>query len=52
MPNIVLSEAVLNSDNLGCVALTYSAVRMLNEVAERLGTDFSYTILELSYDKG
>ena len=51
MPNIVLSGAVLNSDNLGCVALTYSAVRMLNEVAERLGTDFSYTILELSYDK-
>lgn len=51
MPNIVLSGAVLNSDNLGCVALTYSAVRMLNEVAARLNTDFSYTILELSYDK-
>lgn len=51
MPNIVLSGAVLNSDNLGCVALTYSAVKMLNEVAERLGTEFSYTILELSYDK-
>lgn len=51
MPNIVLSGAVLNSDNLGCIALTYSAVRMLNEVAARLNTDFSYTILELSYDK-
>lgn len=51
MPSIVLSGAVLNSDNLGCVALTYSAVKMLNEVALRLGTDFSYTILELSHDK-
>lgn len=51
MPNIVLSGAVLNSDNLGCVALTYSAVKMLDEVAERLGAEFSYTILELSYDK-
>ena len=51
VPNIVLSGAVLNSDNLGCVALTYSTVKMLNEVAERLGTEFSYTILELSYDK-
>ena len=51
MFNIVLSGAVLNSDNLGCVALTYSAVRMLNEVAARLDTNFSYTILELSYDK-
>ena len=51
MPNIVLSGAVLNSDNLGCIALTYSAVRMLDEVAARLNTDFSYTILELSYDK-
>ena len=51
MPNIVLSGAVLNSDNLGCVALTYSAVRMLDEVAERLGAEFTYTILELSYDK-
>lgn len=50
MPNIVLSGAVLNSDNLGCVALTYSAVRMLDEVAVRLGTEFTYTILELSYD--
>lgn len=51
MPNIVLSGAVLNSDNLGCVALTYSAVRMLSEVAARLDIDFSYTILELSYDR-
>lgn len=51
MPNIVLSGAVLNSDNLGCVALTYSAVKMLNEVASRLDTSFSYTMLELSYDK-
>ena len=50
MPNIVLTGAVLNSDNLGCVALTYSAVRMLDEVAERLETEFAYTILELSYD--
>lgn len=51
MPNIVLSGAVLNSDNLGCVALTYSAVKILNEVATRWDTNFSYTILELSYDK-
>lgn len=50
MLNIVLTGAVLNSDNLGCVALTYSAVRMLDEVAERLETEFTYTILELSYD--
>lgn len=50
MPNIVLTGAVLNSDNLGCVALTYSAVRMLDEVAERLETEFTYTILDLSYD--
>ena len=51
MPNIVLSGAVLNSDNLGCVALTYSAVKILNEVATRWDTNFSYTILELSHDK-
>jgi polysaccharide pyruvyl transferase WcaK-like protein len=42
--NIGLFTADLNSANMGCNALTYSALLMLEEVSVQLGIEFRYTL--------
>jgi len=42
--NLGLLSANLNSGNMGCNALTYSALILLNEVGRRIGKPFRYTL--------
>lgn len=48
---IGLYGAVLNSGNLGCVALTYSLLFMLEKISENLKIKFRYTIFEILVDE-
>lgn len=44
--NVGLFGAVVNSDNLGCLALTYSLVAILESIAQENGFIFQYTFFE------
>ena len=44
--NIGLLTADLDSANMGCNALTYSAIIILEEIAERLKLNFKYTLFK------
>ena len=52
MMNIGLLGAVINSDNLGCLALTYSLVSMLEKIANENHTTFNYYIFEGTEENG
>lgn len=43
--NILLCGLLVTNGNLGCVALTYSAINALQLVSERLGIEFQYKIV-------
>lgn len=43
---IGLQGTVLNNDNLGCQALTYSLLRFLEEIGQRNGVKFKYVLFE------
>ncbi|PJG83512.1 polysaccharide pyruvyl transferase family protein [Caviibacterium pharyngocola] len=44
--NIGLLGALVNSTNLGCCALTYGAISLLENLSKKLGCEFHYTIFE------
>ena len=48
--NIGLLGAVINNDNMGCVALTYSLINMLEKIACELNLNFSYYVFEGDMD--
>lgn len=43
--NILLCGLLVTNGNLGCVALTYSAISVLQSVSEKVGIDFHYKIV-------
>lgn len=49
--NVGLLGAVVNNGNMGCVALTYSLIHMMEEIGRELGTKFTYYIFEGEEDK-
>ena len=49
--NIGLMGAVTNNDNLGCVALTISLLRMLEEISDSNNATFEYFIFEDVYNE-
>lgn len=44
--SIGLLGAVINNDNMGCVALTYSLINMLEKIANELDLKFEYYVFE------
>lgn len=44
--------APINNGNMGCVALTYSLLDMLEEISDNLGTEFIYYDFEGVEDTG
>lgn len=44
--NIGLFGAVINNDNMGCCALTYSLIRTLERISKDEDVKFSYIIFE------
>lgn len=44
--NIGLLGAVINNGNMGCVALTYSLINVLEEISSELGLNFDYYVFE------
>ncbi|MGL6199647.1 MAG: polysaccharide pyruvyl transferase family protein [Lachnospiraceae bacterium] len=43
---IGLFGMTLNNENLGCLALTYSMLQILNEISEETGIEFQYILFE------
>ncbi|MBR3348954.1 MAG: polysaccharide pyruvyl transferase family protein [Solobacterium sp.] len=43
---IGLFGAAINNDNLGCVALTYSLLKLLEDASEKLDLSFEYCVFE------
>jgi len=43
---IGLQGTVLNNDNLGCQALTYSVLRILEKIGQRNCVKFKYVLFE------
>lgn len=48
---IGLMGTLISNENMGCVALTYSLMSMLESIAKRNGYQFKYIIFEYQYDK-
>ena len=46
MLNIGLMGTLVSNSNMGCVALTYSVINMLEEISAEINKPFSYTIFE------
>ena len=49
--NISIFGALINNENLGCQALTYSVVELLERVGSVLDISFHYNIFDLAPDK-
>lgn len=49
---IGLAGTLLNNSNLGCLALTYSSVRVLENIASDLSLNFNYIVYEQGYERG
>lgn len=49
--NISILGALINNENLGCQALTYSVVDLLEQVGTILDISFHYNIIDLAPDK-
>ncbi len=49
--NILLCGLLVTNGNLGCVALTYSAIGVLKSVSEDLGINFHYKIVASNIDE-
>lgn len=49
--NIGLLGTVINNSNMGCVALTYSVIILLEEISNKIKTEFNYFIFENIPDK-
>ena len=43
---IGLEGAVINNDNMGCVALTCSLIAMLEKISKNLNVPFDYFVFE------
>lgn len=50
MKKIGIMGGLVCNENLGCVALTYSLLKLLQEVSKETHIDFCYTIFEFEYD--
>lgn len=48
---IGLFGAMINNDNMGCCALTYGLIRVLQRLANQKNYDFTYVIFERNPDK-
>lgn len=48
---ICFAGALLNSDNMGCIALTYSAVRFFESLSCKMNRPFTYVFLDANYDE-
>lgn len=51
MRKIGLMGLVVNNGNMGCLALTYSMVSMLNHISSDIGEKFEYYIFEYMHDE-
>lgn len=49
--NIGVMGALVSNENLGCVALTYSLIKMLERISKKLDVLFYYKVFEFEYDK-
>lgn len=49
--NIGLLGSVINNGNMGCVALTYSLIHMLEKIGNDMGLNFTYYIFEGDSDE-
>lgn len=49
--HIGVAGVALNNANLGCQALAYSAIKMLESVAQTIGASFHYSIFDCGYDR-
>ena len=49
--NIGLFGTAINNGNLGCVALTYSLISILNEIAEERKFDITYYLFDVTPNK-
>lgn len=49
--SIGVAGIALNNGNLGCQALAYSSIAMLERVARQMGVEFSYVLFEGGYDE-
>ena len=48
--NVGLLGAVINNKNMGCVALTYSLINLLEKIASELSLNFEYYVFEGDMD--
>jgi polysaccharide pyruvyl transferase WcaK-like protein len=48
--NIALLGAILNNPNMGCLALTYSVIDMLEHISKEINVPFNYYISEYAKD--
>lgn len=48
---IGLMGAIVNNDNMGCVALTYSIISCLEKISKKINTKFNYIIFDISCDE-
>ena len=47
---IGIMGGLVSNENMGCVALTYSLLAMLNRISNRIKCDFDYVIFEYDQD--
>lgn len=51
MATIGIMGSLVSNENMGCVALTYSLIKMLERISNKAGLDFSYIIFEYEKDE-
>lgn len=49
--NIGIMGGLVNNQNMGCVALTYSLISLLEKISKEVNMDFSYTVFEYEFSK-
>ena len=51
MLNVGIMGALISNENMGCVALTYSLIQMLENISKNVEIRFSYRVFEFDYSK-
>ena len=51
MLNVGIMGALISNENMGCVALTYSLIQMLENISKNVEIKFSYRVFEFDYSK-
>ena len=51
MKRIGIMGGLICNENLGCVALTYSLLKLIQDIAKDCESEFCYTIFEYEYDE-